>query len=83
MNPKIDELYNTRGEIKMNMNDLEGAIKDFNKCLSINPKNNDAYLNLGDAKLRSKDMTDACKFWNKAASLNNEDAKSLLIKYCK
>jgi tetratricopeptide (TPR) repeat protein len=45
-NPKADQ-YVTRGLAKMELNNLEGALTDFQSSLRLMPKNDTAYYNIG------------------------------------
>jgi tetratricopeptide (TPR) repeat protein len=45
--PRAAEAYYNRGVARMQLNQLEGALADFNKAIEINPKDPDAWNNRG------------------------------------
>jgi len=45
--PQVAEAYYNRGVARMQINQLEGAMADFNKAIEINPKDPDAWNNRG------------------------------------
>ena len=52
------------------MDDLDGALEDYNKTIELNPEYVDAYLNRGCLKRELKDYKGALEDFNKALELN-------------
>lgn len=63
-----DDFYNN-GSAKANAGDLIGAIKDFDKAISVDQNFSPAYYNRGTAKLMLNENEAAIKDFNKAISL--------------
>src|SRR4030043_487806 len=57
---------------KLQDNDFDGAIDNFNKALSINKNSPAAYAGLGNAYSRKGDFEKAIEYYNKAISLKAE-----------
>jgi tetratricopeptide (TPR) repeat protein len=55
LNPKLAEVHNNRGTLKVNLNDLQGALADFNQAISFSPKYALAYFNRGALKYNKLD----------------------------
>jgi tetratricopeptide (TPR) repeat protein len=75
--------FDTRGEIKYNLEDFNGAIIDFSSALEIDDKIKNSYLIRGKSYLKIKEMTKACDDWEKAGKLGVAEAYELISKYCK
>lgn len=70
-NDSIDDFcYMLRGQLKLKLDDLNGAYLDLTKASSINPKNEKAYQYLGDYYLLSKNYQSAEKYYLKSLELN-------------
>jgi cytochrome c-type biogenesis protein CcmH/NrfG len=66
----------------MQLNNLKGAIKDFNTVLTLNPNNPEAYYLRGMVKFESEDDKGACEDWQKVA-ISDKRAAKMLKKHCK
>ena len=80
-NKKDFKAYNYRGLAKYKMNDIEGAIDDFNKSIFINEKYDQPYYNLGNIGyhlghnyLRSDAYDSAYDLYTKAIEKNKKKA---------
>ncbi len=62
--------YNNRGTAKKKLNDLSGAMKDFNKAIQINPNNDNVFYNRGIAKAELNDLNGAIDDFNMAIKNN-------------
>jgi len=69
IDPNIAEVYNNRGILRKEMNDLDGALQDYNKAIELNP-NDAAYYNRGILKKDMNDLDGALQDYNKAIELN-------------
>jgi lipoprotein NlpI len=72
------EEYHNRGIAKDDLQDYDGAIKDFSKAIEINPNFAEAYNNRGNAKANLQDYDGAIEDYNKAIEINPNYA----IAYC-
>lgn len=54
------------------MNDIEGALLDYNKAIELDPNNADSYNNRADFYLQIKDFDNALKDANKSIELGGE-----------
>ena len=83
--PNDGESYSQRGIYRYNHSELEPALDDFNKAISLNATNGEYYFKRGIvyAELNKKD--DACNDFIKAKSLNYTDPEEQFFwkKYCK
>jgi Flp pilus assembly protein TadD len=70
--------YLNRGVAKTKLDDLTGAIADYNKAINLNPNDADAYCGRGYAKLRLRDYRGARSDFNMAINLN----PNLALAYC-
>lgn len=59
---------------KVDLNDFEGAINDYNKVLELDPEGTIAYLHRGIAKTHLKRSREAEEDYNKVLQLNPADA---------
>ncbi len=82
--------YGSRGSAKQALNDLDGAMKDYNKAIEINPKSHRAYNHRGVVKSTLKDFEGAILDYSKAieskpkfglAFFNRGTAKNALKDY--
>ena len=75
-NPDASVAYNNRGNLRMEQEDFEGAMNDFNKAIEL--KNFNAYNNRGILKNRLKDYQNALDDFNLAElNLGGDKAKVL------
>jgi eukaryotic-like serine/threonine-protein kinase len=67
--------YNNRGIEKYNLNDIEGALADYNKAIEIDPKNSNAYNNRGNLRTdKLNDTKGALADYNKAIEIDPQNA---------
>ena len=64
-----------RGYIKINIEDYEGAIKDFSKAIELDPENPEHFKGRGNAKDLKDDIEGAKLDFDKAGELGDEEAK--------
>ena len=70
MTPYDQNLYNNRGTAKFDLNDIEGAKKDWRKSLALGePKDDYGYVNSGIIKERLEDYYGAISDYTKAIKL--------------
>jgi len=81
--PKYIKPYFNRAAIYTGTGNISAAIGDYDTILKINANDQYAYYYRGNAYFTTKDTVNACNDWKKAAELGNENALSLLGKYCK
>lgn len=62
--------------------DLQQALKAYNKVIELDSKADRAYLNAAQILLRFNEATMACEYLQKANELGNEDAKKLQMNVC-
>lgn len=67
------EAYFLRGIAKYELEDLNGAEKDFTKAIELNPKNHEAFLYRGVCRSQVLNYKDAFADFNQAIKLNDED----------
>ena len=60
----------------MKLKDYQGAIKAFDKAISLDENYGYAYMNRGNAKELVRDQKGACADWLKASELNVKQAAS-------
>ncbi|MFH1297402.1 MAG: tetratricopeptide repeat protein [Bacteroidota bacterium] len=73
--------YAYRANAREQMGDYSGALKDYDKAISLKPAETEYYsawlitiYNRGVAKFNIKDMPGACQDWNTAAQMGLQDA---------
>ncbi len=76
--PRVAEAYYNRGVSRMQLNQLEGALADFNKAIEINPKDPDAWNNRGLIYSRLGKPGDAVSDFSRAVELDDLYGKA----YC-
>lgn len=69
-NPNSSFAYYSRGNIKKNEGNINGALEDFNMSISLNPRNAVAYNNRAIMKGQINDMQGALQDINQAISLS-------------
>ncbi|GGB81899.1 hypothetical protein GCM10007424_22480 [Flavobacterium suaedae] len=67
-------LYMLRGVIFEKLNDLDKAIKDYNKAIEINPTDANLYFNRGNSWHEKGEYTRAIEDYNKVIEINPKDA---------
>ena len=72
----------TRGEIKFNLNDIRGCIKDFDNAIKFNPKLSNSFFLRGRANLKLQNKTKGCEDLSKAGELGKKEAYDYINKYC-
>ncbi len=88
MDDKNATAYDSRAEIKFNLNDYKGCIDDCDKALSINPNISNTYFLKGRAIYRLGNKEKACEYWSKAGDVGEADAPGkkeafeYIAKYC-
>lgn len=70
--------YTKSGMEKLQNNDFEGAIADFNKAIELDPKNAVAYLNRANARFGIGDLDCAVADFDKAIELKPDDANGYI-----
>ncbi len=72
----------TRGELKLNLNDIKGCIKDFDNAIKLNPKLSNCFFLRGRANLKLQNKTKALEDLSKAGELGKKEAYEYISKYC-
>jgi tetratricopeptide (TPR) repeat protein len=68
----LSEAYNNRGIAKQDLNDINGAILDYQKAIELNPKNYIAYHNLAEIQLIKGLIDDAIINCTKSIQISNK-----------
>lgn len=68
--PNFAEAYNNRGNAYSELNQLETAIKNYNRAIELNPNNAGAYYNRGNAHRKLNQYAKAIEDYNKAIEKN-------------
>jgi tetratricopeptide (TPR) repeat protein len=76
--PEVAAAYYNRGVSRMQLNQLEGALADFNKAIDINPKDPDAWNNRGLIYNRQGKPGDALSDFSRAIEIDDLYGKA----YC-
>jgi tetratricopeptide (TPR) repeat protein len=76
--PQVAEAYYNRGVARMQLNQLEGALADFDKAIEINPKDPDAWNNRGLIYNRQGKPGDAVSNFSRAIEIDSAYGKA----YC-
>ena len=74
--------FDSRAEIKFNMNDLSGCIADAEMALQLNPKMANSWLLKGRVFLQKGEKQKACESWSKAGELGKAEAYEYISKNC-
>lgn len=69
----IADYYDSRGRVKIQMGDKEGAWADFNKAIGLNPKSAKTYTARGLMKAAKFDLDDALADYNKAIEIKPDE----------
>ena len=84
-NPNDSTAYNNRAVARYELGDYKGAVKDYDKAISIDPDFAVAYYNRGKAKYAIGDHKGAIKDYDKAISIDPNYADAYtnrgLVKY--
>lgn len=86
----IGSSYWERGRLKMKMNDLIGALEDFNTGIDLSPPNTDynknflrhLYFERGILKQKMGDIKSACLDWSKSGEFGDIEAYKKIKEYC-
>ena len=78
-NQKIRELYELRGNIKIQMNQYLDCIGDFNKAISLDPKNPSLYFYRGFALCVLDEKEGALKDFNKLIEFEPDNKSAIEI----
>ncbi len=78
INPKYSAAYNNRAILKKDkLNDIQGALVDYNQVIVINPKYSEAYYNRAILKhTKLNDRTGAIQDLRQAARLFREQGRT-------
>ena len=71
------------GKVYHNQNQLDSAIVNYSRALSISPNYSEVLYNRGVAYYNNKQSDLACIDWNKAVELNYQPAIKVTKDYCK
>ena len=80
MNPFDSKLYTHRAAALMSTNDLELAIGDLKRALSLDPGNDEAYYYLGNWYFENFKLKQAIKSYNRALEINPEYTEALYMR---
>lgn len=72
--PRVVTALNSRGDIKAESGDLQGALSDFNEAIFYNPANSRAYRNRALVKYRLGDYEGSITDYNTVLVINPNDA---------
>jgi tetratricopeptide (TPR) repeat protein len=72
--PNQSFAYNNRGIVKYELNDLKGALADYEKCIQLDPSTQRAYNNKGIIEAINGDYQAAIKDFDKAIKGNSDYA---------
>lgn len=70
LNNKNFKSWSRRGTIRLNINDIDGAISDYEQSIQLNPNYEVSWSNRGDAKHRKKNYSEAILDYSEAIRLN-------------
>jgi len=71
INPRLTTAFYNRGNLRLNLGDLDGALADFDQALQTDPDDVMAYNNRGIAKLAKGDLNGAIEDFNHAIKINS------------
>ncbi len=81
-NPRNMEAIYYRAEVKISLNDLEGAVEDYLKVIDKIPSNSSAHNNLANVYYSLGLTEKACISWQTAAGLGSKAAEASMEKKC-
>lgn len=76
------DYYYIRGNVIEKMNDLDNALFDYKKTISLNPKHIDATMKCGIMLAKLNNKKKACEYFKKACELGEKKACELNNKFC-
>ena len=82
MEPGFAVAYYNRAFVKCQLQDFNGAIKDYDNAIHADADLADAYYNMGLFLLYLKDKVDACKDFSKSGELGLSESYAVIKKYC-
>lgn len=82
INPKNSNYYYIRGIIYQKMNDLNKALIDYKKTLSLNSKHIDATIKCAIVYAKLDNKTKSCEYFKKACDLVDSKACEGYYKFC-
>ena len=68
--PKAELAYGYRGSAREDLNDLPGAIRDYDEAIELNQKNEMSFNHRGNAKFKMGDLQGAIDDYNKSIAIN-------------
>lgn len=80
---EFSKAYAFRGIAKYEMNDMPGALSDFDKSIAANPNDAESMYYRGLIKLKQGKKSEACADFSKGAELNWPSCKEAKAKNCK
>ena len=83
LKPDYAKAYYNRANARCEIEDYENAVYDYTKAVKLDTKNSAAYFNRGNAKFKLGEKESACNDWSKAGELGEQEAYTLIKKYCK
>ncbi len=82
INPKNANYYYFRGMILQKMNDLNKALIDYKKTLSLNSKHIDATIKCAIVYAKLDNKIKSCEYFKKACDLGDSKACEGYYKFC-
>lgn len=80
--PSNSEAIYYRAEVKISLQDLEGAVEDYLKVIDKIPSNSSAHNNLGNVYFSLNQKDKACVSWQTAAGLGSKAAEASMERKC-
>jgi tetratricopeptide (TPR) repeat protein len=78
----IAEAYHNRGNLRVMIKDLNGALEDFNEALSVDENLSITYFNRGVLRILIGDPYEGCMDIQKSRELGYEEAIDKVDLYC-
>lgn len=73
--PDVYPALNSRGDVKLRAGDIDGALADFNKAITVQPAVARAYANRADLYFRTGRMKESLIDFNKAVNLDEKNSR--------